>query len=47
MSVRSVLINGVVDASPLLAKREQNPGSRDADQPRVMAEAPGALMSPA
>lgn len=39
-------IKGVVDASLLLAKWEQNPGSPDADQPRVMAEALGALMSP-
>jgi 2-polyprenyl-6-methoxyphenol hydroxylase-like FAD-dependent oxidoreductase len=40
-------ITGVVDASLLLAKWEQNPGSPDADPPRVMNEALQALMPPA
>jgi 2-polyprenyl-6-methoxyphenol hydroxylase-like FAD-dependent oxidoreductase len=40
-------IKGVVDASLLLAKWEQNPGTPDADAPRVMNEALVALLPPA
>lgn len=40
-------IKGVVDASLLLAKWEQHPGTPDADAPRVMFESLQALVTPA
>lgn len=40
-------IKGVVDASLLLAKWEQNPGTPDADPPRVMFESLQSLVTPA